>query len=95
MCLIQDFSTRKQSENQRKCAEKPYTLLALLCKDEAAPYVRTVEDVNGLQPWQPQLRAKTLRNPMSLTNQLLDPRFTSRDPRVNLRVSGKKERKRV
>ena len=38
---------------------------------------------NDLQAWQVSLRAKTLRNTMSLTNQLLDPRLTLSDPRVN------------
>ena len=46
---------------------------------------RAADDGNGLQAWQALLRASTLRNPMSLTNQLLDPHFSSRDPRVHVR----------
>ena len=44
-----------------------------------------LKDVNDLQAWQVSLRAKTLRNPVSLMNRLLDPRFTSCDLRVYLR----------
>ena len=75
--LTQDLVTHRASADQRKIAVKLYTLLALLCKDEAPSYVRTAEDGNGLQAWQALLKAKTLRNSMNLMNQLLDPRFTS------------------
>ena len=38
------------------------------------------EQSASLQAWQALVRAQTLRDPMSLMNQLLDPRFTSSDP---------------
>ena len=50
-----------------------HSLLALLCKDEAASCVRTAENGNGMQAWQAFFEGKkTLRNPMTDTNQLLD-----------------------
>ena len=56
---------------QRNCA----FCWRCFCKDEAESHVRMAEDGNGLQTWQALLRAKTLRNPMSVMNQLLDPHF--------------------
>ena len=58
---------------------------ALLCKDEACALVRSAEDGNGYQAWQALLRARTARNATNLLNQLLDPTFTSPDPRINFR----------
>ena len=60
-------------------------MLALLCKDEACAYVRSAEDGNSNQAWQALLRARTARNATNLLNMLLDPIFTSPDPRIDLR----------
>ena len=82
--VTQDVSVTQLSGEHRAVAENVYTLLALLCKDEAASYVPTGQGRNGLQAWQALLRAKINRYPRSLTNQLLDPRVSSSDPRVDL-----------
>ena len=66
-------------------SDQAYTLLALLCKDEACAYVRSAEDGNGYQAWQALLRARTARNATDLLNLLLEPTFTSADPRINIR----------
>ena len=47
--------------------------------------MRSAEDGNGYQAWQALLRARTARNATNLLNQLLEPTFTSPDPRINLR----------
>ena len=72
-----------------EAAEKLYDLLAMPCKDEAAPYGRTAENRHGLEAWQALWRVKTRRHPMNLTNQLLHPHVSSSDPRVVTCVSGK------
>ena len=64
-------------------SDQAYTLLALLCKDEAWAHVRSAE--NGYQAWQALLRARAARNATNLLNQLLEPTFTSPDPRINIR----------
>jgi len=83
--VTQDFTMSRLSEAERKVAEQVYTVLALLCKEEASMYIQSAEDGNGLQAWQTLLRAKTVRNATTLLNQLLDPKFTTADPRINLR----------
>ena len=47
--------------------------------------MRSAENGNGYQAWQALLRARTARNATNLLNMLLEPIFTSPDPRINLR----------
>ena len=47
--------------------------------------MRSGEDGNGNQAWQALLRARTARNATNLLNILLEPIFTSPDPRIHLR----------
>ena len=47
--------------------------------------MRSTEDGNGYQAWQALLRARTARNATNLLNQLLEPTFTSPDPRIRFR----------
>ena len=79
--MNQDFRTSRLSVD----SDQAYTLLAMLCKDEACAYVRSAEDGNGYQAWQALLRARTARNAPNFLNQLLQPTFTSQDPRINIR----------
>ena len=81
----QDFNLSRLTDEQRKIAEQVYTMLALLLKEDANEYVRTAEDGNGFQAWQNLLRSNQPRNNIAMLNRLLDPQFTSRDPRANLR----------
>ena len=83
--MNQDFRKSRLSNEDLGLSDQAYTLLALLCKDEAWAYVRSAEDGNGYQAWQALLRARTARNATNLLNQLLEPTFTSPDPRMNLR----------
>ena len=48
-------------------------------------HVRSAEDGNGCQAWQALSISRTARNATNLSNQLLEPTFTSLDPRINLR----------
>ena len=82
--MSQDFRKLRVSEEDLELSDQAYTLLALLCKDEACAYVRSAEDGNGYQAWQALLRARTARNATNLLNMLLEPTFTSPDPRINL-----------
>ena len=83
--MNQDFRKSRLSNEDLELADQAYTLLALLCKDEACACVRSAGDGNGCQAWQALLRARTARNATNLLNQLLEPTFTSPDPRINLR----------
>ena len=83
--MNQDFRKSRLSIEDLELADQAYTLLALLCKDEACAYVRSAEDGNGYQAWQVFLRARTARNATNLLNQLLEPTFMSPDPRINIR----------
>ena len=77
--MNQDFRKSRLSNEDLGLSDRAYTLLALLCKDEACAYVRSAEDGNGYQAWQALLRARTARNATNLLNQLLEPTFTSPD----------------
>ena len=83
--INQDFRKSRLSAGDLELSDQAYTLLALLCKDEACAYARSAEDGNGYQACQALLRARTVRNATDLLNQLLEPTFTSRDPRINIR----------
>ena len=83
--MNQDFRKSRFSIKDLELSDQAYTLLALLCKDEACAYVRSAEDGNGYQAWRALLRARTARNATNLLNQSLEPTFMSPYPRVDLR----------
>ena len=55
--MNQDFRKSRLFIEDLVLSDKAYTLLALLCKDEACACVRSAEDGNGYQAWQAFLRA--------------------------------------
>ena len=59
--MNQDFRKSRLSTEDLELSAQAYTLLALLCKDEACAYVRSAEDGNGYQAWQALMRARTAR----------------------------------
>ena len=81
--MNKDFRKSQLSNEDLELSDQAYTLLALLCKDEACAYVRSAEDGSGYQAY------GTARNATNLLNQLLEPTFTSPDPRINLRQQNK------
>ena len=83
--MDQDFRKYRLSAGDLELSDQAYTLLALLCKDEACAYVRSAVDGNGYQAYQALLRAYQARNATNLLNQLVEPTFTSPDPRINIR----------
>ena len=60
--MKQDIRKSRLSIEDPELSDQAYTLLALLCKDEACAHVRSDEDGNGYQAWQALLRARTARN---------------------------------
>ena len=58
----QDYRKSRLSIEELELSDLAYTLLALLCKDEACAYARSAEDGNGDQAWQALLRARTARH---------------------------------
>ena len=83
--MNQDFRRSRLSVEDLELSDHAHTLLALLCKDEACAHVRSAEDGNGYQAWQSLLRERTARDATNLLNQLLEPKFTSPGPRINIR----------
>ena len=83
--MNQDFPKSRLSNEDLELSDQAHTLSALLCKDEACAYVRSAEDGNGNQAWRALFKAPTAPNTTSLLKQLLEPTFTSPDPRINIR----------
>ena len=88
--MNQDFRKSRLSIEDLELADQAYTLLALLCKDEACAYVRSTEDGNGYQAWQALLRARTARNATNLLNQLLEPTFSRHQIQESIFENGTK-----
>ena len=51
--MNQDFRRFRVSIDDLELSDQAYTLLALLCTDEACADVRSTEDGNGCQTWKP------------------------------------------
>ena len=83
--LTADYRMARLTEESQRYAKEAFTILALLCKEEAQEYIMCAEDDNGLHAWQLLVKSKTPRSTTMLLNQLLEPRFTSTDPKMNLR----------
>ena len=83
--MNQDFRKSRLSIEDLELSDQAYTLLALPYKYEACAYVRSAEDGNGYQAWQALLGARLAQNATDFLNQLLEPTFTSPDPRINIR----------
>ena len=69
--LKKDFRKSRVPIEDLDFSDQAFTLLALLCKDEACANVRSAEDGNGDQVWQALLRARTVRYATNLLNQLM------------------------
>ena len=60
--MNQDFRKSRLSNEYLELSDQAYTLLALLCKDDACAHVRSAEDGNDYQAWQALLGARTARD---------------------------------
>ena len=83
--INQDSRSSRLPTGHLELSDQAYTLLAFHCKDEACASVRSAEDGIGNQAWQVLLRARTARNATNFSIQLLEPKFTSRGPRITFR----------
>jgi len=83
--LTVDFNLAGLSDVETKKASETYTILALLCKNEAAQFVMNAEEGNGFMAWRDLCRAKMVRSSTALIKKLMEPEFKSTDPRVNLK----------
>lgn len=83
--LDEDYRMSRQDAVSKELSSEAYTLLALLCTDQALEYVKSVEENNGFEAWKQLCRGRMLRSSVALLNQLLEPKCTSTDPRVNIR----------
>ena len=84
--LNEDWSLNRLTDDEKAISEELYTILALTCKGESQQYIRAAEDSNGHAAWQALLRARLPRNASTLLARLLEPKFASEDPRINLRL---------
>ena len=80
-----DFNLVGLNDVETKKASEAYTILALLCKNEAAQFVMNAEEGNGFMAWRDLCRAKMVRSSTALIKKLMEPEFKSTDPRVNLK----------
>ena len=62
------------------------TFLLNLCKDDAFTRVAVAETGNGYEAWRRLCRSKTVRSSAAAFTTLMNPIFTSADPRVNLQI---------
>ena len=83
--LDEDYRMSRQDAVSQELSSEAYTLLALLCTDQALEYVKSAEENNGFEAWKQLCRGRMLRSSVALLNQLLEPKCTSTDPRVNIR----------
>ena len=83
--LDDDFKMENLSDEDKVLMQEAHTLLALLCTEQALEYVKAAEDNNGFDAWKQLCRGRILRSSVALLNQLLDPKMSSTDPRVNIR----------
>ena len=60
--------------------------LPVLCKDVAFTRVAVAETGNGYEAWRRLCRSKTVRSSAAAFTTLMNPNFTSADPRVNLQI---------
>ena len=93
--INQDFRKSRLSTGDLELSDQAYTLLALLCKDEACAYVRSAEDGNGYQAWQALFRARTARNATNLLNQLLEPTYSRHQTHASIFDNGTKMLRRT
>ena len=78
--LTVDFNLAGLSDVETKKASETYTILALLCKNEAAQFVMNAEEGNGFMAWRDLCRAKMVRSSTALIKKLMEPEFKSTDP---------------
>ena len=64
--LTVDFNLAGLSDVETKKASDIYTILALLCKNEAAQFVMNAEEGNGFMAWRGLCRAKMVRSSTAL-----------------------------
>ena len=83
--LDEDYAMIRLSPEDQVLSQEAYTLLALLCTDQALEYVKTAEENNGFDSWKQLCKSRMLRSSVALLNQLLDPKCSSTDPRVNIK----------
>jgi hypothetical protein len=81
-----EFGLNRLNEDERKKASDVFTILALLCKGEAAQFIMNSEEGNGFMAWRDLCRAKMIRSSTALIKKLMEPEFKSADPRVNLKT---------
>jgi len=60
--LTVDFNLERFSDDEKKKAYEAYTILALLCKEDAADLVANTEKGNGFMAWRNLCREKELQN---------------------------------
>ena len=80
------FELKKLNEDQRDEAKGVSAFLIHLCKGDAATRINSSEDGNGFEMWRMLCRGKLARSSTAAMNSIMNPIFTTEDPRVKLQV---------
>ena len=83
--LQADFTMSRLDPPDKILSNEAYSLLALLCTDQALDFVQSAEENNGFEAWKHLCRARLLRSSVALLNQILEPKCPSMDAKMNIK----------
>ena len=72
----------KMTDIERDQAKGVSAFLIHLCKGDAATRINSSEDGNGFEMWRMLCRGKLARSSAAAMNAIMNPIFTSEDPRI-------------
>jgi len=85
--LDDKFELKKMAnDEERDQAKGVSAFLIHLCRGDAATRINSSEDGNGFEMWRMLCRGKLARSSTAAMNAIMNPIFTSEDPRIRLQV---------
>ena len=84
--LEEDYAMSRLDPTDQALTSEAYTLLALLCTDQALEDMKAAEEDNGFDVWKHLCKGRMTGSSVALLNQLHDPKCGSKVPRVNIRA---------
>jgi len=76
----------KMTDTERDQAKGVSAFLIHLCKGDAATRINSSEDGNGFEMWRMLCKGKLARSSIAAMNSIMNPIFTSEDPRIRMQV---------
>ena len=74
------------NDEERDQAKGVSAFLIHLCRGDAATRINSSEDGNGFEMWRMLCKGKLARSSTAAMNAIMNPIFTSEDPRIKLQV---------